>query len=287
MVVSDNARKCVVFVGYVVEGKYKFAGTAFWVGRTITGFEDTIATYLITAKHVIEKIKDLGIHEILLRVNLADGKSVPISVPINLWRFHPTDKNVDVAILNIGMPDNWDHLMLPLTMFTSAKLITDHQIGVGDEVFITGLFRHHHGHKRNVPIIRIGNIAAMDEELVTTQEFGPISAYLIEARSIGGLSGSPVFVNLGVVRKIDGEVRMSKGGDMVFFLGLIHGHFDVSTDRIDGALDPSVEHVNTGIAIVIPYYKIEEALNHPDFIKGEEEIARRLQQNKLVKTWEP
>ena len=80
---------------------------------------------------------------------------------------------------------------------------------------------------------------------------------------------------------------MSKGGDMVFFLGLIHGHFDVSTDRIDGALDPSVEHVNTGIAIVIPYYKIEEALNHPDFIKGEEEIARRLQQNKLVKTWEP
>ena len=81
-------------------------------------------------------------------------------------------------------------------MVATDKVINDNAIGVGDEVFLTGLFANHIGQQRNLPIIRVGNIALMPEEPVQHPSLGPIDAYLIEARSIGGLSGSPVFVHL-------------------------------------------------------------------------------------------
>jgi len=37
------------------------------------------------------------------------------------------------------------------------------QIGVGLEVGITGLFVHHQGVERNIPIVRSGNIARIDD----------------------------------------------------------------------------------------------------------------------------
>jgi hypothetical protein len=49
-----------------------------------------------------------------------------------------------------------------------------------------GLFSEHQGAERNIPIVRVGNIAAMPEEPVLTTSWGAIDAYLIEARSIGG-----------------------------------------------------------------------------------------------------
>ena len=83
---------------------------------------------------------------------------------------------------------------------------------MGDEVFVVGLFRHRHGTQRNIPIVRVGNLAALTEEKVATNDFGLVDAYLIEARSIGGLSGSPVFLNLWVVRHVEKQVKHATGG---------------------------------------------------------------------------
>ena len=77
----------------------------------------------------------------------------------------------------------------------TEKVIKENEIEVGEEVFVTGLFSHHHGQSKNIPIVRVGNISAMPEEKIQTKEH-LMDAYLIEARSIGGLSGSPVFVIL-------------------------------------------------------------------------------------------
>jgi hypothetical protein len=90
-----------------------------------------------------------------------------------------------------------------------------------------------------------------------------IEAHLIEARSIGGLSGSPVFVNLGFFRPT------SDGIGKVYWLGLMHGHWDIdpSPDEFeeDDSSVPLKERVNMGIAIVIPSYKILEILEQPVF----------------------
>ena len=53
----------------------------------------------------------------------------------------------------------------------------------------------------NLPIVRLGAIAAMPGEYIKT-DWGCLRAYLIEARSIGGLSGSPVFIRVGTTRTL-------------------------------------------------------------------------------------
>jgi hypothetical protein len=49
----------------------------------------------------------------------------------------------------------------------------------------------------------------MPEEPVET-ELGPMEAFLIEARSIGGPSGSPCFVSLGQYRLIGRELQLQQ-----------------------------------------------------------------------------
>jgi hypothetical protein len=81
-----------------------------------------------------------------------------------------------------------------------------------------------------------------------------MEAYLIEARSIGGLSGSPVFVNLGVVRETPDRPPFTLGRVAVYLLGLVHGHWDVESGLIGEA------NVNMGIAIVTPIQKAAEMI---------------------------
>ena len=103
----------------------------------------------------------------------------------------------------IKIKENEDHMYYSTSEFADDKFILENEVGVGDEVFITGLFSHHHGNHKNIPIVRTGNIASMPEEKIQTQNYLR-EAFLIEARSIGGLSGSPVFLNLGIVKKTQG-----------------------------------------------------------------------------------
>ena len=163
------------------------------------------------------------------------------------------------------IPNTLDHLIFPLSLCVTESVLIDHAVGLGDEVFITGLFKHHSGVKRNIPIVRVGNLAALSEEKVFTKKYGPMEAYLIEARSIGGLSGSPVFLNLGLTRYIEKEIKHAQGGPIFFLLGLIHGHYDVINSSEDNEINLSEDaltndKVNSGIAIVVPMYKINEAI---------------------------
>lgn len=265
MLVSDNIRKCVVFVGYqMADGEVRLAGSAFFLGRDHDG-KQAPDVFLVTARHVIDGIRKHGLVEVFIRANTTAGLSVWAKCQSTDWLFHPTDATVDVAMLRIGVPAGWDHLVIPLSMCATPQTLTLNSVGLGDEVFIVGLFRHHHGTRKNIPIVRVGNLAALAEEKVNTKEFGLVDAYLIEARSIGGLSGSPVFLNLGVVRYMDKQVKHAQGGPICFLLGLVHGHYDVPSSNIDnssqGASDPlSSERVNTGIAIVVPIEKIAEVV---------------------------
>lgn len=119
------------------------------------------------------------------------------------------------------------------------------------------MFRHYHGLRKNIPVVRVGNLATLAEEQVETQRFGLIAAYLLEARSIGGISGSPVFINQGTTRSVGGRLQLSNR-PAICLLGLIHGHFDTDSANAD-ANDPesSNSYVNTGIAIVTPFEKIK------------------------------
>ena len=183
-----------------------------------------------------------------------------LEIPIADWHSDPeiTSEYVDVAVARF----NYANPEKPTEKFPSPDYVkywmNEHlismrrapgeQIRVGSPVGLTGLFVHHHGSSRNIPIVRSGNIAAMPDEPVSTKR-GLMTAFLIEVRSIGGLSGSPVF---------------AEGVAETGVIGLVHGHFDQRGNDPDSLIQdidqPSEEKLNAGIAIVVPADKIQNAL---------------------------
>jgi len=263
MRVPDEVRQCVVYLGLPTtaeDGQQAMLpkGTAFFVGVSSESVDEIAYVYVVTARHVATALQG---REFLLRANTKDGRSVFIrSGESPRWWFHPTDESIDVATLAWRPPEIVEHKQIPTTMFLTDEIIRNKSIGTGDEVFITGLFIHLAGSARNLPIVRMGNIAMMPDEPVPT-EIGLIDAYLIEARSIGGLSGSPAFVR---------ETRPVGIGSF-YLLGLMHGHWDIPPQTRDDQTTEDYQEalgkVNMGIAVVVPANRILEVLNQPRLLE--------------------
>ena len=284
MDIPSEIRKCVVFVGWRHNvGTYHLAGTAFFVGKAIEG-TDKGFIYLITAKHVIDNIRDKGCDKVCLRVNLKNQSAVWVETDIASWKFHPdelADDVVDVAVMMTKLMPELDHQVLSITNFATDAFV-ENNIKVGLEIFLVGLFSNHSGQRRNIPIIRVGNIVAMPEEQVETS-MGLMDAYLVEARSLGGISGSPVFVRFQGLATHNTEkgaaIRLS---DVYSLLGLMHGHWTLPRETEADAV-PDIrgeKEVNMGIAIVVPASKILEVITQPGIANREKDALAQLRAQK-------
>jgi hypothetical protein len=273
-------RDCVCFVYAKINGEVRPAGTAFFMFVPIRGQVGSII--VVTALHVvakIEQISDDGI--VLLRVNTKEGGFRLVGVNTNSW-VKPQDQPdvvVDVCFCPWHFP--WEASDFDIRYFSTdhaatADVMASQGLGIGNEVAFAGLFVRHRGEKQNEPIVRFGNISAMPREPVSTQYGGievEIDAYLIESRSVGGLSGSPVFLDPGEFR-IEGDARKWRqaGDPGGYLLGIMHGHWDApkeaaevgaegagEVETADAKGDPfgiAKEYINMGIAIVTPIDKL-------------------------------
>lgn len=271
MKIPNQIKTCVAFIGYEnqTNGQFEPAGSVLFTG----GYGDESGTispvYSVTAKHVIDGLKSRGVQDTVIRMNAVEGAAHTLGmmrVNIDQWFSHPDDKSIDVSITVTGIPAEAEHRVLSRESYVTPEKLKEFEVDVGDEVFMTGLFRHRIGKGKNIPIIRVGNLAAVDEERIEIPGFGEMDAYLIEARSIGGLSGSPVFLNLGHSRTIAGQQKVWPAHDPAhFFLGIIHGHYDVEEEAVDATAEdakkPDTAYINTGIAMVTPYYNVIKVIN--------------------------
>jgi hypothetical protein len=271
MRVPEEVRKCVVFVGLPVtmpnsQPGISLKGTGFITLVPSKNDQKKGFMYLVTAKHVATKLEG---KTFIARVNTQDGRSRPAIGEGIRWWYHPTDPLVDVAIIPWAPMPEADLKAIPIRLFLSDDTIQSANIGAGDDVFMTGLFAHLSGSERNLPIVRFGNIAMIPDEPVPTS-IGMIEAYLIEARSIGGLSGSPVFT-----------YRIIKGRIKLYFMGLMHGHWDIPLeDKNDLMITDSLGSVNMGIAIVVPAKKILEVINQPELVKIRQKVEEESKRTK-------
>jgi hypothetical protein len=290
--IPEEVRDCVGFVGEVVHRDSSgisgdLHATGFFVSVACKSPElqgsGLSACYFVTAKHVAEDLKD---REVYFLVNKVGGGVTEIkTIYKNKWFFHPTDKAVDVAVAQIFPQSNAVIVPVKVEQFGTPERITELGIGIGDEVFATGLFTLAPGTARNMPIIRHGNIAMMPEEPIQT-ELGYADVYLVEARSIGGLSGSPVFVRNTLSQKVtlddDSETVAFMSGTGITLLGLMHGHWDIKESEMNKALfeHDSKRGVNLGIGIVVPAIKILETINQPELeeirMSEEKRVIRRI-----------
>jgi hypothetical protein len=275
MRVPDSLIKCVGFVS-VFGGEntpMSYGGTAFIV--TIRMDETHGYAHLVTAKHVADAIAP---GEAVIAMNARDGAPLFLRTGEQQWFFHPTEpESVDAAVLPFGSPrfGEYDIAHIPETAFATDERITEYSIGIGDEVVIVGLFTKFFGQSHLIPIVRAGNIAMMPRDRVPVKEFGEMEAYLAEGRSIGGLSGSPVFVRNTVnmpAKTAQGEASMISGLGPLHFLGLMHGHWDLPA-RFSEA--EKKEAVNMGISIIVPAKKILEVLYHPELVAMRKEHLQK------------
>lgn len=271
MKIPEGLTKSVIFLCYYDQDrKLRFAGTAFIQTTDIhipTGLAHSL---IITARHVIASIQKNSVDQkVWLRVNSRNQQDVELlETDVSDWIFHPdTVWPADVAVLHYAPPiEKYDVTSAPPGVLNTNEFLAQKIIDIGTEVFMVGLFAHHTGNKRNQPILRAGVIAMIPDEHVHSNLFGNMEGYLIESRSIGGLSGSPVYAY-----RFDIESRTENGSQYIglrssiFLLGLIHGHYDVAVPKEDMIVDDigRKESVNTGIAIVVPVSKILETINQP------------------------
>jgi hypothetical protein len=229
--------------------------------------------YLVTAKHCVTKALD-KYGTLYARLNTTDGSSELVELGRN-WAYSP-DEGVDVAVLPWEL-DGTKYKQGTIDARSSAEGVNQevNEIGIGNELIVIGLFRLHHGTKKNIPIVRQGIISSMpDEPLIDKNTGTPYHACLAEIQSIGGLSGSPVFVHVPVLQflaqhksaRIREDMRQKYPAGFLYLFGVIRGHFDDEQDWIAGDAEESLS-VHTGIATVTPIREVLSIVENDEQLK--------------------
>lgn len=283
MRLNTEVIQSVVFIGWANNGPFVPYGTGF---VTVSRYDGQAFQTLVTAKHVIE---DIPGDIVFIRVNQRGGGAKLVAAKKESWYPHPSAA-VDLMVCPAVFPMDQFQLMhidfnthLPLTQAS----IQSEAIGVGDDVAIVGMFVSRLGETRNIPVVRSGTIAAMPVEPIETK-YGAHDAYLVETRSIDGLSGSPVFVQLPRERPVDGAT-IQKSHRVLYWMGMLLGHHEVINprDAVEikqrSASPPYSENavtarvmLNTGIGIVLPASLVRQAVEQPAILTLRREIVEKL-----------
>jgi hypothetical protein len=246
------------FIGLEVEGKgIQPRATGFYVIVPFKHNRKQGIGYLVTARHNIERSNGQQLYA-SINTGAIGGDRVANWLPINTERWFTDEADsVDVAIADWRPSDQHagSYLGILADEFVDGPFDGEplFEIVEGMETATVGLFSYHAGEYRHTPIVRSGNIAAKPFDPIASQR-GPMKGYLIEARSVGGLSGSPVFVG---ENKFIGFKRQP-------LLGLIHGHYDWKEEL---AAETRTT-IHTGIAVVTPSSAILRILKSEDCAAG-------------------
>ena len=191
MLLIERALKCVVFIGKVSDPDgFSPTFTPYGTGFLFSVFyEDIQFDYIVTCHHIINLFKD---NKVWIRLNLKDGKSNTIKVSKDSWISNPKQ---DISILSQPIGELIDATRIVERDIITKEILEKFNIRPGELTFLVGLFTSHYNTTHNMPIVRMGHIAALPKEPILI-DVGYVRGYLVETHSIGGLSGSPVFLNI-------------------------------------------------------------------------------------------
>jgi hypothetical protein len=282
MRINEQIRKGVFFIGILdAKGEFVPYGTAFIVALKIEGSEQRFA-YMVSAKHVIDDMKKTN-RPLVGRLNVKSGPPQIGRLRDDGWVIHPTITNCDIVVSHFSAStDTFDFDVEDTNKrILGEEYIKANNVGCGDEVHTIGLLVNHFGKERNTTIVRTGNIAAMPEEAVyLNQKLGRQKVYLVESRSIGGLSGSPVYLATPPYRIIGNLIAHMVGHESEYLLGVNIGLFETKAhgDAIptDERRAEFLETMSAGIAIVVPIQRVIEIITEaPELITVREDSLKQ------------
>ncbi len=243
-----------MFVGYMVADdnntlQFVPGGTGFFLW-----FDG--ASYLVTAKHVAKNLEG----PFAIRATRQDGTPILLDDVEALWFHHP-DPAVDISVV-VGIPDG--AFSIPENLFATKDKILALNIGIGNETHVVGLYRLMYGKKRNLPVVHTGHLAMVPgDELIpmldrATRERTEVEGYLVEAQTLDGLSGSPVFVRHDWRWK-QGDKTSILSSD-ILLLGMWLGAWDAPPGEVLQLERPDAKKVPVGMGVVAPLQQILDFL---------------------------
>lgn len=251
-------------------------GTGFIVAYSSPKVANAYFLFAVSNKHVVA---DAGAS--VIRLNKTDGGVDPIELEPHEWYF--TNKH-DLAIVPIRV-DLARHRVkaVPFSDLITPDALKSFDIGPGDEVFMIGRFVKHDGKLVNAPSVRFGNLSMM-VDYIEHPSLGMQESFAVEMRSMGGYSGSPVYI-------YPSEWNMNRGSHTIgnqrlFLLGVDWGHIVdhsevrvkiVRTETQAAQSDQKIAYVaaNTGMNGVVPAWRLAEMIkNNPWTSAIEAEEAR-------------
>lgn len=239
--------------------------------------------YVVTAAHVINQ------GYTTMRINTKDGGAavLPLPSPDN-WFHHPDGCDVAVCPIDLS-PSVYEFDLIPREEFivaTDCVLDENARVGPGDDAFFVGRFNTHEGQRQNQPTVRFGNVAALPGDPIESESGIKQESFLVEARSLSGYSGSPVFA-CGLPY-LSGSGPLSPMAAAVF-MGLDWCHlrsFERVRDEHKNLLGEELYvRQNLGMMGVIPAWRIAEVLDLKELInmrrKREQEHRKRTEHVEL------
>ena len=281
--IPDEYLDCVLYL-YPSEQDAKdgtrTGGSGFWVGMPVEATEpQAYAVYAVTNRHIIEN------GSAVVRLSTQDGQIAILPTVQKDWAFHPDGD--DLAVFSPVL-DRFDMRNCKIN-FVRRERIVDRKvldvidIGPGDDVFAVGRFINHEGRQRNLPTARFGCIGQMAWEPVQQDSGFMQDSFLIEARSIGGYSGSPVFFHRANFHPYAQRViqRPTYGPWLV---AVNWGHINDwspvcgSNGKPVNRERPRDMHVriNTGMMAAVPAWKLAELLDSEELSSERRGLAQSI-----------
>lgn len=285
--IKDAYLDCVVYLypsEVDADDGTKIGGSGFLVGVPTKELrQDAFFLYAVTNKHIADKYRTV-------RMNTRDGQKFILPTTRFSWVDHPDGDDISACLVYFDPKEiRFNHVHRD--MFLSKDIISRFNIGPGDDCFMVGRFVNHEGRQQNLPTVRFGNIGQMPWEPIRQDDGFEQESFLVECRSIGGYSGSPIFVHIPIFSEREGvenwyphpfiiqrnvpthDARVSFGSLKAhgpWLLGVDWGHLnqwepvrDEFERPVNRGSGKTQVRLNTGMAGVVPAWKLAELLDTP------------------------
>ena len=245
--IPDMLLDCVVYLypdaDSARQGK-KTGGAGFLLDFYMPQPINKTAYYVVTCKHVA--IRDCN----TVRLNTHSGEVVIVELDRFHWTHHDDGDNLSICPI-FGLHDDWHKFRsLSVEMLISKEKIASLDIGIGDEVFTVGRVTGAEGRLRNLPTARFGNIAQMPVEPFLQENGHWQESFVVEARSISGFSGSPVFLQIFAGTPRFSKTRIPPTEQGALLLGVNWGHLHDQERVRTAVLSVAVSLIALAVAIV-------------------------------------
>jgi hypothetical protein len=261
-----------------------WGGSGFLVGVPVPSETGPawVHLYAATNDHVVHNSP-------VVRLNNGDDVGV-LDGETSDWTSHPDHD--DVAVRPLGLCHEYDYAYARRSALVTHEEVEVGAVGPGDDCLMVGRYIGRGGRQFERPVVRFGNVSMSPPEMVWQAQRGRLQeSFLVDMRSLAGFSGSPVWAyyeepgwrlkpgekkpkNLLGFKSREVSGIMSR----TWLLGIDWGHLPVTEDVVDeGRRKVGEMTVNSGMAAVVPAWKLADLLDAEVFVKARKKAEEELE----------